>query len=40
MILRGQLATLRAFLGFCAEVDAVPEALREKVPLPSVSGRS
>jgi integrase len=36
--LRGQLATVRAFLGFAAEVDAVPEALREKVPLPTVSG--
>lgn len=36
--LRGQLATLRAFLRFAAEVDAVPEGLREKLPLPSVSG--
>lgn len=36
--LRGQLATVRAFLGFAAEVDAVPETLREKVPLPIVSG--
>ena len=36
--LRGQLATLRAFLRFAAEIDAVPEGLREKLPLPSVSG--
>lgn len=36
--LRGQLATLRAFLRFAAEIDAVPEDLREKVPLPTVSG--
>lgn len=35
--LRGQLSTLRAFLGFAAEIDAVRENLREKVPLPSVS---
>nr|WP_284438539.1 tyrosine-type recombinase/integrase [Halomicroarcula laminariae] len=36
--LRGQLATLRSLLRFAAEVDAVPEDLRTKVPLPSVSG--
>jgi integrase len=36
--LRGQLATLRAFLRFASEVDAVPEGLREKLPLPSISG--
>jgi integrase len=36
--LRGQLASLRAFLRFAAEIDAVPEGLREKLPLPSVSG--
>lgn len=35
--LRGQLSTVRAFLGFAAEVDAVPGALREQVPLPQVS---
>lgn len=35
--LSGQLATVRAFLGFAAEIDAVPEALKEKVPLPKVS---
>ena len=35
--LRGQLATLRAFLRFCEEVDAVPEGLRTDVPLPTVS---
>lgn len=36
--LRGQMATIRAFLGFAAEVDAVPSGIREKVPLPTVSG--
>jgi len=36
--LRGQLSTVRAFLNFCASVDAVPESLAEKVPIPSVSG--
>ena len=36
--LRGQMATIRAFLGFAAEVDAVSEGLKEKVPLPIVSG--
>lgn len=36
--LRGQLSTVRAFLRFCASVDAVPEDLAEKVPVPSVSG--
>lgn len=36
--LRGQLATVRAFLRFAAEIDAVPTSLREKVPLPTVSG--
>ncbi|SFC65120.1 Phage integrase family protein [Halobiforma haloterrestris] len=36
--LRGQLATLRAFLRFCADIDAVPEDLFTKVPLPTVSG--
>lgn len=35
--LRGQLATVRAFLGFAAEVNAVPDDLREKVPLPTLS---
>ncbi|MFB6308665.1 MAG: tyrosine-type recombinase/integrase [Haloarculaceae archaeon] len=36
--LRSQLATLRSFLRFAAEIDAVPEDLRTKVPLPTVSG--
>lgn len=36
--LRGQLATLRSFLHFAADIDAVHPNLAEKVPLPSVSG--
>lgn len=36
--LRGQLATVRSLLRFAAEVDAVPEDLRTKVPLPTLSG--
>ena len=36
--LQGQLSTLRVFLGFCASIDAVPEGLRSKVMLPTVSG--
>jgi len=35
--LQGQLSTLRVFLRFCASIDAVPEGLRSKVMLPSVS---
>lgn len=35
--LQGQLSTLRVFLGFCASIDAVPEGLRSKVKLPTVS---
>lgn len=35
--LRGQLATVRAFLRFCSDIDAVPEDLFDKVPLPSVA---
>jgi integrase len=35
--LRGDLGTLRAFLRFCAEIDAVPSDLYEQVPLPSVA---
>nr|WP_321169913.1 tyrosine-type recombinase/integrase [Salinigranum rubrum] len=35
--LRGQLATLRAFLRFCATIDAVPAGLADDVPLPTVS---
>ena len=35
--LRGQLSTLRMFMQFCASVNAVPDNLREKVLLPSVS---
>ncbi|CAI50775.1 XerC/D-like integrase [Natronomonas pharaonis DSM 2160] len=36
--LRGDLATLRAFLRFCGEVEAVPPEFFDRVPLPSVSG--
>lgn len=35
--LQGQLSTLRVFLEFCASIDAVPEGLRAKVKLPTVS---
>ena len=35
--LRGQLATLRSFLRFCEEVDAVREGLRSDVRLPNLS---
>lgn len=35
--LHGDLATLRAFLRFCAEIEGVPEDLYEKVPLPQLS---
>jgi integrase len=35
--LRGQLATLRSFLRFAEEIDAVSEGLRTDVPLPTVS---
>lgn len=35
--LRGDLATIRAFLRFCGQVDAVPEELFTQVPLPQVS---
>lgn len=38
--LRRQLATLRTFLRFASEVDAVPQDLRTKVPLPTLSGDS
>ncbi|MWG34148.1 site-specific integrase [Halomarina oriensis] len=36
--LQGQLSTLRVFMGFCASIDAVPEGLRSKILLPTVSG--
>jgi site-specific recombinase XerD len=35
--LQGQLSTLRVFLGFCASIDAVPQGLRSKIMLPTVS---
>ncbi|ELY70614.1 tyrosine-type recombinase/integrase [Natrinema versiforme] len=34
--LRGQLATLRVFLEFCASIDAVEPGMRERVKLPDV----
>lgn len=34
--LRGNLATLRVYLEFCASIDAVPQGLREKVVLPDI----
>jgi integrase len=37
--LQSQLSTLRMFLGFCASIDAVPEGLKSKVLLPSLSGK-
>lgn len=36
--LRGQLATLRSFLRFCEEIDAVKDGLRADVRLPTLSG--
>lgn len=35
--MRGQLATLRMFVRFCASIDAVKSTLEEKILLPSVS---
>ncbi|MGB9931128.1 tyrosine-type recombinase/integrase [Haloarcula amylolytica] len=35
--LRGDLATLRAFLRFCAKIDAVSEELYDQVPLPRMN---
>ncbi|GAB3676724.1 tyrosine-type recombinase/integrase [Halopiger thermotolerans] len=37
--LRGDLATLRAFLRFCGEIDAVKEGLYDQVPLPRLDGQ-
>lgn len=36
--LRGQLATLRTFLQFCGDIEAVPPDLFDTVSLPNVSG--
>jgi site-specific recombinase XerD len=36
--LQGQRSTLRVFLEFCASIDAVPEDLRSRMLLPTVSG--
>ncbi|ELZ05366.1 integrase-like protein [Natrialba chahannaoensis JCM 10990] len=36
--LRGEMATMRAFLRFCAEVDGVREDLYDQVPLPRTDG--
>lgn len=38
--LRGDMATLRAFLRFCGEIDAVPEELFDQVPLPRMDGEA
>jgi integrase len=35
--MKGQLATLRAFLRFCAAIEAVPKKLDEKIILPTVT---
>ncbi|ACV46293.1 MULTISPECIES: tyrosine-type recombinase/integrase [Halomicrobium] len=35
--LRGDMGTLRAFLRFCGDIEAVPEALYEQVPLPKIN---
>lgn len=34
--LRGQLATLKGFLRFCGDIEAVPQELHDKVPLPTL----
>ena len=36
--LRGQLATVRAFLRFAGDVEAVPKDLFDRVPLPTIDG--
>lgn len=36
--LRGQLSTLRAFLRFAADINAVEDGLHDRVPLPTVTG--
>jgi len=36
--LHGDLATLRAFLWFCSDINAVPEELPDTVQLPTVNG--
>ncbi|MFC4407975.1 tyrosine-type recombinase/integrase [Haloarchaeobius iranensis] len=36
--LRGQLATVKAFLRFAGEIEAVPKDLHDKVPLPTLDG--
>ncbi|WP_247729499.1 tyrosine-type recombinase/integrase [Halovivax limisalsi] len=36
--LRGDMATMRAFLRFCGEIEAVPEDLYDQVPLPRTNG--
>ncbi|MFC3957871.1 tyrosine-type recombinase/integrase [Halovivax cerinus] len=36
--LRGDMATMRAFLRFCGEINAVPEELYDQVPLPRTAG--
>lgn len=36
--LRGDMATLRSFLRFCGNIDAVEEGLFDQVPLPRIEG--
>ncbi|WP_255168508.1 tyrosine-type recombinase/integrase [Natrononativus amylolyticus] len=36
--LRGDLATLRAFLRFCGDIDGVNEELYDQIPLPRLNG--
>lgn len=36
--LHGEMATMRAFLRFCGEIDAVRENLYDQIPLPSTNG--
>ena len=36
--LRGDMATMRSFLRFCGEIDAVPEELYDQVPFTRMNG--
>jgi len=37
---RANLATLRTFLGFCENIDAVPDGMKQKAELPNVENES